>query len=226
MKCWNGFCIASDCDGIHHVDATGDTWSQGQSRVRCDECARHQPRARCRMTAVDHNGVTDYVRTCEGCVERAHDEALRDDRARNIREHNIQAMELRNRIVAHCQDSARARAMSPILADDQRLVMLLAAERSILRRLRRVSRPRPHDHFLQDLLRRVGGSYQATADKPLRAWEKRHNTVMTRLRMTEEAIHATRKRLDVERERETRRERVPFSWSRYDIDNEPYGDIG
>ena len=27
-KCWNGFCIAGDCDGVGHVDATGDTWEQ------------------------------------------------------------------------------------------------------------------------------------------------------------------------------------------------------
>jgi hypothetical protein len=27
-RCWNGFCIAGDCDGVAHVDATGDTWEQ------------------------------------------------------------------------------------------------------------------------------------------------------------------------------------------------------
>ena len=27
-RCWNGFCIAGDCDGVSHVDATGETWKQ------------------------------------------------------------------------------------------------------------------------------------------------------------------------------------------------------
>jgi hypothetical protein len=27
-RCWNLFCIAGDCDGVAHVDATGDTWEQ------------------------------------------------------------------------------------------------------------------------------------------------------------------------------------------------------
>jgi hypothetical protein len=26
--CWSGFCIAGDCDGINHVDATGYTWAE------------------------------------------------------------------------------------------------------------------------------------------------------------------------------------------------------
>jgi hypothetical protein len=26
--CWSGFCIASVCDGVHHVDATGYTWTE------------------------------------------------------------------------------------------------------------------------------------------------------------------------------------------------------
>jgi hypothetical protein len=28
QTCWNDLCIATDCDGINHVDATGDTWTQ------------------------------------------------------------------------------------------------------------------------------------------------------------------------------------------------------
>jgi hypothetical protein len=28
--CWSGFCIASFCDGINHVDATGFTWIEVQ----------------------------------------------------------------------------------------------------------------------------------------------------------------------------------------------------
>lgn len=28
--CWNGFCIAGDCDGTNHVDATGDTWEEAK----------------------------------------------------------------------------------------------------------------------------------------------------------------------------------------------------
>lgn len=27
-RCWADRCIASDCDAVHHVDATGDTWTQ------------------------------------------------------------------------------------------------------------------------------------------------------------------------------------------------------
>lgn len=27
-KCWTDFCIAGDCDGVNHVDATGYTWSE------------------------------------------------------------------------------------------------------------------------------------------------------------------------------------------------------
>jgi hypothetical protein len=27
MTCWNSF-FASDCDGEHHVDITGHTWTQ------------------------------------------------------------------------------------------------------------------------------------------------------------------------------------------------------
>lgn len=27
-KCWNLSCIATDCDGVHHVDVTGHPWTQ------------------------------------------------------------------------------------------------------------------------------------------------------------------------------------------------------
>lgn len=26
--CWNGLCVAGDCDGTHHVDATGAAWAE------------------------------------------------------------------------------------------------------------------------------------------------------------------------------------------------------
>jgi hypothetical protein len=30
VHCWNAFCIATDCDGVAHVDATGDFWNQAE----------------------------------------------------------------------------------------------------------------------------------------------------------------------------------------------------
>jgi hypothetical protein len=30
-RCWHGLCIAGDCDGVHHVDATAYTWTEEQS---------------------------------------------------------------------------------------------------------------------------------------------------------------------------------------------------
>lgn len=27
-NCWNAFCIATDCNGVHHVDTTGSAWKQ------------------------------------------------------------------------------------------------------------------------------------------------------------------------------------------------------
>lgn len=44
-SCWNGFCIATTCDGINHVDVTGDTWAQQRGESYCpfhaeyDTCA-------------------------------------------------------------------------------------------------------------------------------------------------------------------------------------------
>lgn len=43
--CWNTLCIAGDCDGINHVDATGVSWSQDRDEEYCrihaayDTCA-------------------------------------------------------------------------------------------------------------------------------------------------------------------------------------------
>jgi hypothetical protein len=28
VECWNAFCIATDCDGVSHVDVTGYSWKQ------------------------------------------------------------------------------------------------------------------------------------------------------------------------------------------------------
>jgi len=39
--CWNGFCIADTCDGVNHVDATGDTWEQRRGERYCLEHAEY-----------------------------------------------------------------------------------------------------------------------------------------------------------------------------------------
>lgn len=36
--CWNDLCIASDCDGNNHVDATGSTWRQKRGEAYCPAC--------------------------------------------------------------------------------------------------------------------------------------------------------------------------------------------
>jgi hypothetical protein len=36
--CWNDFCIADDCDGLHHVDATGRSWTQARGTRYCPTC--------------------------------------------------------------------------------------------------------------------------------------------------------------------------------------------
>jgi hypothetical protein len=41
VRCWNGLCIAGDCDGEHHVDATGHTWEERQGQVYCIEHDRY-----------------------------------------------------------------------------------------------------------------------------------------------------------------------------------------
>ena len=38
MPCWNAFCIATDCDGEHHVDTTGYTWTQARGTAYCPAC--------------------------------------------------------------------------------------------------------------------------------------------------------------------------------------------
>jgi hypothetical protein len=35
--CWSGFCIASFCDGIHHVDATGYAWTEARPMPGVDQ---------------------------------------------------------------------------------------------------------------------------------------------------------------------------------------------
>lgn len=35
--CWNGLCILSECDGLHHVDSTGYTWRERQGDTYCVE---------------------------------------------------------------------------------------------------------------------------------------------------------------------------------------------
>jgi hypothetical protein len=54
--CWQAFCIAGDCDGVHHVDATGYGWAQQRGETYC---VQHDAYDRC-----GHNGpvFTDYER--------------------------------------------------------------------------------------------------------------------------------------------------------------------
>jgi hypothetical protein len=50
MKCWNMFCIATDCgsDSTEHVDATGYTWQESRED-------------RERITDDDGNEIARYV---------------------------------------------------------------------------------------------------------------------------------------------------------------------
>jgi len=59
MKCWNAFCIATDCDGLHHVDTTGRTWTQARGTAYCAGCNDYVAPGTC-----DHDSpvVTIYER--------------------------------------------------------------------------------------------------------------------------------------------------------------------
>lgn len=35
-ECWNGWCIAGDCNGVDHVDVTGYTWSEARESERSE----------------------------------------------------------------------------------------------------------------------------------------------------------------------------------------------
>lgn len=39
--CWNDFCILTDCDGVRHGDATGDSWRQREGESYCPFCKRY-----------------------------------------------------------------------------------------------------------------------------------------------------------------------------------------
>jgi hypothetical protein len=46
MPCWHPSCIATDCDGIRHVDYEGHGWVQAQGAVYCQmHDAWHHPEA-------------------------------------------------------------------------------------------------------------------------------------------------------------------------------------
>lgn len=38
MECWNAFCIAGECDGTHHYDVTGYSWTQPRDTIYCAAC--------------------------------------------------------------------------------------------------------------------------------------------------------------------------------------------
>lgn len=41
-QCWNGFCIAGDCDAENHVDVTGHTWRQAEGDVYDPEIGEYR----------------------------------------------------------------------------------------------------------------------------------------------------------------------------------------
>lgn len=52
LVCWNGFCIAGDCDGVNHVDATGDAWAQERGTEYCPAVNRYVPRDQSRSAGL------------------------------------------------------------------------------------------------------------------------------------------------------------------------------
>jgi len=36
--CWNAFCISERCDGTHHYDTTGYSWTQPRGTIYCAAC--------------------------------------------------------------------------------------------------------------------------------------------------------------------------------------------
>ncbi len=61
-ECWNGFCIATDCNGINHVDATGQCWAQERGNVYCPACQNYRHPAGDCPRGYDSPVFTDYER--------------------------------------------------------------------------------------------------------------------------------------------------------------------
>lgn len=60
--CWNGFCIATDCNGVDHVDFTGRTWTQKRGNVYCPACHNYSHPADDCPRGYDNPVFTDYER--------------------------------------------------------------------------------------------------------------------------------------------------------------------
>jgi hypothetical protein len=52
MPCWNGMCAAPECDGFHHVDRTGATWTQARGAIFCQLHVMYHHPDSCWWTAV------------------------------------------------------------------------------------------------------------------------------------------------------------------------------
>jgi hypothetical protein len=80
--CWNDFCIATDCDGRHHVDATGRTWDQARGTVYCPAVnGRGQVHGYAHGAGECPEGYESPVTTI---YERHQEPALREISAREI----------------------------------------------------------------------------------------------------------------------------------------------
>lgn len=40
-RCWNGYCISDNCDGVNHVGIAGDTWAQRIGESYCPTCCEY-----------------------------------------------------------------------------------------------------------------------------------------------------------------------------------------
>lgn len=43
-RCWQDFCTATDCDGLHHIDTTGYSWTQRRGTRYCAPCGGYVDR--------------------------------------------------------------------------------------------------------------------------------------------------------------------------------------
>lgn len=60
-SCWSGFCIASDCDGVNHVDATGYTWSEERrGTYDCAACWFRMEEATADEAETEHFQTQDH----------------------------------------------------------------------------------------------------------------------------------------------------------------------
>lgn len=79
-KCWNGFCVASDCDQVRHVDVTGDAWTERRGDVYCPAHSRYHAPDGCETVAP--NGAPPVGTLCAWFMECA-------DPATGFRKHPV-----------------------------------------------------------------------------------------------------------------------------------------